>query len=130
VAGLAARLAREGLWEDVVHQRLVAEGADLVFRPKARVCQNTTYRFGPFCRDRYEHGRDYARVRLRESGAGRAGRLLTTPFLPPVLLARVAKAASGENPLMFLLAAPVTLSFLAAWAIGEAVGYASGPAEP
>jgi hypothetical protein len=50
-----------------------------------------------------------------------------TPLLPPVLLARIARAAAGEDRLAFLRALPVTAGFLASWAAGEAAGYLAGP---
>lgn len=119
--------ARQGLWEDVIHQRLQASGARFVFDRAARVRQNAAYSFAGFCGDRFEHGRDYARVRLREQSVGRLSRALTTPLLPIVLLARVRRAARGESPSMFRRAIPFTLSFLAAWSAGEAAGYLLGP---
>jgi hypothetical protein len=117
----------EGAWENVCHDRLHAQGGALVFTPDARVLQNHTYRFRAFCRDRYQHGRDYARTRLAEGDRSQRWRLLaSTPLLTPVLATRVARAASGVAPGAFVRALPVTVAFLAAWTIGEAVGYATG----
>ena len=118
-----------GTWENVCHQRLHAQGRRLVFTSEARVLQNHTYQFGAFCRDRYEHGRDYARTRLAEGdGSGRWRLLASTPLLTPLLTARVARAAGGVAPGAFARALPVTVAFLGAWAVGEAVGYAMGAA--
>ena len=126
VVGEVAAWAKDGLWEDVVHQRLFEDGSRLTFAPSARVRQNGTYGFVAFCQDRYEHGRDYARVRLREQGVSRAVRLLTLPLLPFVLFGRVRRAARGEDPRMFRLAALHTFAFLTAWAVGEGAGYLIG----
>ena len=120
--------ASSGLWEDVIHARLQAGGARVGFTAEARVQQNGTYSFWAFCRDRFEHGRDYARVRVREQAVDRIPRLLSTPLLPAVLLARVWHASSGQAPGRFITASPITLAFLAAWSAGEAAGYLSGPA--
>jgi hypothetical protein len=129
VARRVARWALEGAWEDVIHARLADEGVGLRFAPRARVRQNDAYAFRAFCRDRYEHGRDYARVRLRENpGMSRALRLSTTPLLPWVLTGRVARSAAGEDRLAFFRALPFTFAFLAAWSWGEASGYWKGGA--
>jgi hypothetical protein len=116
----------DGMWENVCHDRLHAQGRRLTFAPAARVLQNHTYRFGAFCRDRYDHGRAYAHTRLIEHGTARWRLLATAPLLPPLLAARVGRAAGGIAPGAFLRALPITLAFLGAWAAGEAVGYARG----
>jgi hypothetical protein len=127
VSERVARWAAEGAWEDVIHGRLASEGVRFRFVPGARVSQNDTYGLAAFCRDRYEHGLDYARVRLRENpGTSRALRLATIPLLPFVLTARVARAAAGENPSAFAKALPFTFTFLGAWSLGEAAGYWRG----
>ena len=123
VADVAA-WALAGDWEDVIHLRLARRGAGFQIVPGATVEQNLSYAFGPFCRDRYEHGRDYARVRSRDLPRGR--RLLlaaTTPLLPPLLASRIWRNAGRAAPAAFLRSLPWTLAFLAAWAGGEAVGY-------
>jgi hypothetical protein len=127
VSATVGEWAREGLWEDVIHGRLHSSGAHLSFEPAARVRQNARYSFVAFCGDRFEHGRDYARVRLREQEVGRLSRALTTPLLPVVLLARVRRSARGESPTMFRASTPFIFAFLAAWAAGEAAGYLLGP---
>lgn len=124
-----AEWAGSGLWENVVHDRLRARGEPFAFRPDAVILQNLSYRFGAFCRDRYAHGRAYARRRLAEGGKTPRWLLVAgTPLLPALLLSRVARALSPRHRTAFLRAAPITLSFLAAWALGEAMGYVAGPA--
>lgn len=113
-----------GDWENVVHGRLQAQGLVTRFAPRAVVRQNRTYRLGDFCRDRFEHGRDYARARLLEDpGTNRWVRTLACFALPFVLTMRVAKAAGRSAPGSFLRALPATFTFLAAWSIGEVAGY-------
>jgi hypothetical protein len=129
VVGEVAEWMTAGAWENVVHDRLAARrgGRGLLFVAEARVYHRHSYRFAAFCRDRFEHGRAYARDRMAERGSGRWARLALTPLLPLVLFKRVAGASAGESPGAFLLAAPVTLAFLAAWAVGEGVGYLVPP---
>ncbi len=113
-----------GAWENVVHDRLAASGAALRYAPDARVAQDLHYAFAPFVRDRFEHGRDYARARLRETGAERRWlRAASTPVLPAVLTWRVARAAARQRPQAFARALPFTVAFLAAWSAGELAGY-------
>lgn len=129
VAPTVAAWAAAGAWENVAHQRLAAEGRVLRFAPRAVIRQNKSYGFGAFCVDRYQHGRDYARTRLAvEAGSNRGFLLAVTPALPFLLTLRVARAAARGRWPTFFRALPVTFVFLAAWSLGEAVGYLSGPA--
>lgn len=128
VAGSAAEWASQGLWENVAHDRLVADGRRFAFRTDAPAYQNKRYRFGAFCADRFSHGKDYGRRRLVDEGAHRRWMyLLATPVLPALLTVRVAQCASPRNRGAFVRALPFTVAFLTAWAIGEAAGYLSGP---
>jgi hypothetical protein len=122
-----AAWASQGAWENVIHDRLAAEGVGMRFVPRARVLQNAVYGFLPFCRDRYEHGLAYARDRLTEAGgAGRWLRLASVPLLPFLLTLRVARAAAREDASSFVRALPTTFAFLAAWSVGEGMGYLRG----
>jgi hypothetical protein len=127
VVPVVARQALRGDWENTIHRRLHEEGATFQWAPRARILQNGTYRMGAFVRDRFEHGRDYARTRLvGRSGAARWIRVASTPLLPFLLTARVARAAAAEDPLAFVRSLPLTATFLGAWSLGEAAGYLQG----
>jgi glycosyltransferase involved in cell wall biosynthesis len=116
--------SRDGCWEDVIHQRLAARGARFVLARDACVRQQLTYELRSFCRDRFVHGRDYARVRRATMGtAVRLGRALSAPLLPLVLGWRVWRATPRQDLPAFLRALPATLMFLGAWSGGEAWGY-------
>jgi hypothetical protein len=129
IVGDVVAWASAGEWENVAHERLRARGSSLHFVDSAPVYQNKSYEFWDFCRDRYEHGRDYARTRLVEQpGARRWLLTAVTPLLPVVILSRVARAAAPTRWGAFLKALPVTLAFVTAWSVGEAVGYIRGPA--
>ena len=120
--------ALAGDWENVLHGRLRDQGLETRFAPRAVVRQNRTYHLGAFCRDRFEHGQDYARARLQEEpGTSRGIRFLACLPLPFVLTWRVAQAAGRGSPGPFLRALPWTFTFLAAWSLGEAAGYLTGP---
>jgi hypothetical protein len=130
VVGRVARWASAGAWENVIHARLAADGVALRFDPMLVVAQGLTYAVPAFCRDRYRHGVDYARTRIAEeraSGATRWIRAMTAPALPPLLAWRIARRARrpGQRA-AFAAALPFTLTFLAAWSLGEAAGYVRG----
>jgi glycosyltransferase involved in cell wall biosynthesis len=119
--------ALAGDWENVLHGRLQSQGLATRFAARAVVRQNRTYQLGDFCRDRFEHGRDYARARLAEApGTSRWMRTLACVALPFVLTLRVARAAGRGAPGAFLRALPATFTFLAAWSVGEVAGYLHG----
>jgi hypothetical protein len=127
VLGAMTAGALAGDWENVLHGRLQSERRETRFAPGAVIRQNRTYQLGDFCRDRFEHGRDYARARVEEeAGTNRFLRLLACIPLPFLLTWRVAQAAGRGAPGAFLRALPVTFTFLAAWSVGEAAGYLAG----
>lgn len=124
VVAEVAAWCQAGAWENVVHDRLVAEGRGVAFARSARVRHRHRYRFGAFLRNRFEHGRDYARSRLVEQpGLSRVGRALSAPLLVPILFFRIARSSWREAPVAFAGASPMLLALLAGWAAGEAVGY-------
>lgn len=104
---------------------VVASFRDLELQ--ARIRQNQRYGLGAFCRDRYEHGHDFAATRGASLPAWRRALLCAgTPALPIVLASRIARAIDREDRRDFVRALPATLAFLGAWALGEAAGYAAG----
>ncbi len=127
-----AKWYRAGLWENVVHDALRSAGGRFVFADRATVRQNGRYGFRSFCRDRFAHGRNYARKRVGEAGlVRRLFRAASTPILPLVLLRRAWRTAGAHDPNAFLRSLPLTGTFFAAWCLGEFVGYLEGgAAEP
>jgi GT2 family glycosyltransferase len=121
-----------GAWENVIHARLAEAGARLEFDPSLRVLQLLSYGLQAFCGDRYRHGFDYARVRLAEEHTTAGRRLVraaTAPLLPPVLAWRIGRRLRRpEQRSAFRSSLPFTLTFLAAWSVGECLGYLRGPA--
>ena len=116
-----------GSWENVIHDRLYAAGSRFRLVPEAHVRQNLHYGVREFCRNRYEHGRVYATNRVRGQPIWRRVMYAAAVFaLPLLLLMRIARAADPEERFTFWRAIPATLTFLAAWSAGEAVGYLLG----
>jgi hypothetical protein len=125
---LAAAWATEGFWEDVIHARLIAAGCRFAAAPAAEIQQNQRYEVADFCRDRYRHGFDYARVRLAEQPSlHRWVRAATAPLLPVVLARRLGAGVRRGDRAAFMRALPLTLTFLGGWALGEMMGYIRGP---
>ncbi len=122
-----AEWALAGEWEDVIHSRLVAEGTRFALAPNAVVRQQLRYTLSGFARDRFQHGYDFATVRVRGfSPVKRIAWAAGAALLPGLLVARIWRSTGRQQPGAFLRALPFTLSFLAAWASGEATGYLRG----
>lgn len=120
----AAEWCQAGLWENVVHDRLVGAGQRIGFTRDAKVYHNHRYRFADFWRDRFEHGLDYARSRRAEHPEmNRWTRAIAAPMLLPVLFGRIARDAWREAPAQFWGAAPITVALVSGWVVGELVGY-------
>ena len=125
----AAALASNGAWEDVIHGRFAEQGRPMRFVGSAIIAQNKNYDFISFCQDRFEHGRNYARARLQESGGRRRWvYLLGTLALPFLLMFRVARVNASHEPAAFIRALPFSFAFLSMWSIGEWFGYWRGAA--
>ena len=116
--------ATRGEWENVIHDRLHAAGHRFRLVPRARLRQNLHYGVAAFCRDRFEHGRNYSATRARGRPLWHRVMLAApTPILPVLRAARLALAADPEERPHFGRALPATITFLTAWSVGEAVGY-------
>jgi GT2 family glycosyltransferase len=119
-------LLRDGFWEQEFHRRFLRAGRTLTFVPQMRVRQSTSYGFRRFLRQRFQHGRQFGRARLRGRGAG--ARLLyvaASPLVPAVFLGKIsARVLRGGRDLgRFMAALPVLACFVLAWSAGEAAGY-------
>ena len=120
--------AAQGEWENVIHAHLAAAGRKLRFFPDAVIYQNKNCGFLEFCRDRYQHGYDYARRRLVDKGTRRWLYMPGSLALPLLQTARVARAVGRHQRWAFLRALPLTVALFGAWSMGEAIGYWHGPA--
>src|SRR5262249_51210264 len=126
MAGDMAEWARRGEWENEGHSRLAAAGRGLRFGPALGGFQNGTYRFAPFCCERFEHGFAFAKHRLTREPNRRWLLLLASPVLPFLLTMRVGAEAGPTRWRSFVRALPFTFAFLSAWSLGEAAAYARG----
>jgi GT2 family glycosyltransferase len=125
-------LVREGYWETFLHWRLEAQGHALWSDPRVRVIHRKSFRFGTFFRERYHYGRAFAGTRNESvSVARRLYYIAFSPFLPPLLLARIARRVLSRDRCVgrFVRALPYLAVFTIAWSAGEWIGYATGPGE-
>jgi hypothetical protein len=120
-----AKAFAEGFWEPEIHARLRRQGRRLALDPELRVTHRNGYGTLAFARQRIAHGRRFGRDRARPLPRSRRLLLaLAAPAVPLLLGSRILRAAwqrpGGRWPL--LLALPHLSLFLAAWALGEALG--------
>jgi GT2 family glycosyltransferase len=126
-----AAWAIDGDWEDTIHQRLAARGANFGVISDAVVEQNLQHQLGAFFRNRFRHGHSYAlRRRARMNALKRLAMIGATPMLAPLLCWRSWRASGRETPGDFFRALPFTLLFFTGWALGEAWGYATASDAP
>jgi glycosyltransferase involved in cell wall biosynthesis len=115
-----------GRWENHLHDRLRADGIQLVCRPEIRVGHKKHYTFGEYLSQRFLYARSYAAARV--DGASAAKRLLygAAAFgLPPLLFARTLSRvlAKGRHRALLLRSLPLIAIFVCSWGLGEVVGY-------
>jgi len=124
-----ADLIATGFWEPFVHAALQRQGWRLTTAPDAVVRYHRSYGVRAFCVQRFRHGRSYGAWRtVMQPGRLRAVRAGTAPFVPILLLGRIALRVrrKGRFGREFLRAAPLLALFLVAWAAGELVGVVAG----
>jgi hypothetical protein len=116
-------------WKTYWCQALEAAGVPLAADPAFVVYDAKAYRLVPFLTRRFRHGRCFAGMRRAEmSRARRALFAAGSPLLPAVLLTRILRRLVPKRRHVGALAAsaPVIVLAVAAWSLGEAVGYAAG----
>jgi hypothetical protein len=113
-------------WETVWHASLREHGHGLYREPKMVVLHERRFSVLPFARERIAYGRDYASTRARGMTRGeRIARAASAPLLPFALAMRLGASVfrKRRNRRKFVAALPATLLFLAAWSLGEQLGY-------
>jgi hypothetical protein len=123
------RLWDRGFWEAEIHRALRARDERLSLAEGAAV----EFRGGTVLRSmvlqRLRHSRRYGAGRARELGtAGRLARVIASPVIPALLLARIGAALStrGRSLVPWWRAFPCLIPLLAAWTLGEAQGMGAG----
>jgi GT2 family glycosyltransferase len=111
------------------HWRLARHGIRAHFDPRVRVSHVNPSRYSRILAKMRMHGQAFARMRCEEKELSRSRALLLllgSPLLPAVLLWRRWKHVSrvGRHGAAFLACAPGLVGALAAWSVGEGIGYA------
>ena len=122
---------RDGFWEPQLHHALAQEGQVLLNAPAMLIRHRHSYSFTGFLLQRFRHGRKYGGWRASTLlPAKRVLMLVASPLIPFVLLERAARRVllKRDYHVRLLLTLPLLAVFFVAWACGEALGYARGPA--
>lgn len=122
-------LLDRGVWENVLHDRLMSRGMNLRADPSIVVYHAKTFAFWEFVAQRYYFGRSYAATRVAGEGLGkRVFFVAISLFLPPLFLLRYARYFIGKRRFIkeLVKTSPVLVVFAVAWSVGEFFGYAFG----
>jgi Glycosyl transferase family 2 len=127
VAAMGPFLDR-GLWETWLHPHLQRAGFELWSDPEMVILHVKDFGIGEFLAQRYHFARSYAGLRNPELGWKRFVYCLGSPLLVPLVSYRLARNvfARRRHRRELVLAAPLVLLYVGAWAWGEMVGYALG----
>ncbi len=128
----APEVLTRGFWETTVHPLLEQQGKLLLSTNAIRILHCKKFSFGLFAAQRFAYSRYYAGIRFpRERRLVRWVAALATPVLPALLTFRLVRAARRKASIsnQTLRAIPYLFVFFVIWAVGEAVGYVSGPGE-
>lgn len=125
-------LIRDEYWETFVHGKLEAEGKPLWSDPSVRMIHKKHFRLVDFLSERFHYSRAFAGTRNQGmSPLKRIVYFFACSILPPILLLRISKRVLNKKQhlLQFALSLPYILLFMIAWAVGESIGYATGPGD-
>lgn len=121
-------LLKEGRWETWLHPRLLEAGVELYSDPDLVLDHVKDFGIREFTSQRYHYARSHAGMRNGQLGPRRAVYALGAPAIVPLMYRRIARNvwSRRRHRVRFVLATPLLLFYLSAWAAGEAVGYALG----
>lgn len=121
-----ADVYRHGFWEPFVHRRLARNGVVHWQDPALVVRMTRSAGLSAFTKQRYSHGRQYARDRGADFSTGRrlVG-VLAAPVVPFLMSGRLLRLilAKRRYRLRALAVLPLMLWFNVVWAYAEARGY-------
>ncbi len=111
-----------GFWETLVHPCLRENGEKILFDPAVQVRFVGGINLWAMAKQRFRHGRHYGSTR----GGSRLPRVITSPFIPVLLLLRIIRRVRAAHPewmRQLIRALPALIVLVLAWSIGEARGY-------
>lgn len=121
-----------GMWENFLHDRLRAAGYTMGLDPSIVVAHDKYFTVPMFLSERYHLSRAFGGGRV--SGSSPLVRLAwagASLALPGLLVIRAIRNVwkRPEHRRRFVAAFPLVVLFSAAWALGEFVGYLTGPGD-
>jgi hypothetical protein len=122
-----------GVWEEEFNSRLAAHGYATYLDPSAAMMHKKSFGAAEFVAQRYYYARSYAGMRLRDGVL--LQRLMYAGFaatlLAPLLIQRIVWNVwtKRRHRRELILSLPLLMTFVAAWALGEVVGYLTGPGD-
>jgi len=119
---------QRGLWETWLHPHLQQAGFELYSDPEIALDHVKDFGFREFLSQRYHYARSYAGLRNPELGWKRIVYFCGSPLLLPLVAYRIVRnvVRNGRHVRELVLASPLLASYVTAWIIGEAAGYAFG----
>ncbi|MGH2670922.1 MAG: glycosyltransferase, partial [bacterium] len=94
----AADLVAQGVWENVIHDRLRERGLQLWLEPSIVVYHVKRFGFWDFLTQRYYFGRSYAATRVKDAPAHvRAFFIVVSLLLPPLFLWRYVRSVVSRR---------------------------------
>ena len=127
-----SHLLADGYWPMTLHPTLHAKGIKLLSVPDMIVSHHGPFEFGYYLRQRFWFSRAFAGERARrEARWWRWAYLLGAPFLPAILLARMARQVLAKRCRVrqFMLSVPLTACALVVLVAGEWIGCLLGPGD-
>lgn len=119
-----------GFWEPAVHAELKKAGLSLLLVPSIVIHYKRSFGFLSFIKQRFQHGMQFGGERAsRLSMPKRVLYIVFSPTIPLMFLARITRQVLTKRRHVekLLMAFPILVLFLLAWACGELVGYLRGP---
>jgi GT2 family glycosyltransferase len=121
-----------GYWENVIHDHIRDAGYIVGLDPAIVVAHSKWFTIPMFFSERYHYSRAFAGHRVEGQGwSARITWALKSLALPPVLITRIIRDVRSRrrHRAQLLAAFPLVVFFSVVWAIGELVGYLTGPGD-
>jgi len=120
-------LLRAAKWEGWLHARLRDREFRFFASPDITLDHVKDFGIREFLGQRFHYARAYAAMRNDDLGWKRAAYTFISPAIVPLIYARIARnVRRWGHTREFLLSTPLLAAYLAATAIGEGIGYATG----